>query len=133
MYKVEATIRPERLEEVTDALLALGFDEFMVLRAYGHGVQPGTIASYRGVAYKMPFVHQLRVELRVSETALNPVVEGIAAAARTGDPGDGKIFITPLPDEMEIDLDRSAPAPQRQPTPRPILATTSHCAGSQGW
>ena len=63
MYKIEAIIHPDRLDQVKEALLKQGFPEFVVAEAHGHGSRPGQIAQYRGVAYEIPFVHQARVEL----------------------------------------------------------------------
>ncbi len=133
MYKIEAFIRPERLDEVKDALIAEGYEEFTVLDAHGHGSQRGPTMFYRGSAYTTTFVHQFRVEVRVPDSALNLVVDAIVKAAHTGKAGDGKIFVTDLADEIEISIDRCTPARKQQSPPphspqRPRLATTTDAA-----
>jgi nitrogen regulatory protein PII len=102
MYKVEAVIRPERLELVAEKLLQLGFTEYVVSEVHGHESQPATTACYRGVSYSVPYSNYVRIELAVPATSLDVLLERIVAGAFTGDPGDGKIFISDLSDVIDI-------------------------------
>ena len=115
MYKVEALIRMERLEEVKNALLAAGIEEFVMAEVRGYCPKDGRAACYRGITYDVSFTPQLRFELHVSKSALDVVVQGILNAASTGQPGDGKIFVTQLGDVVEIDLDRPSTATEFRP------------------
>jgi nitrogen regulatory protein PII len=133
MYKVEALIRPDSLEDVKYGLLALGYDDFVVADAMGHGAQLGQTACYRGVKYELPFVHQLRVELSVPETALEAVIERIVNAAHTGQPGDGKIFVTSLAEVIEIGIDRPMATAMSHSDVRPRLAATADANWPGGW
>jgi nitrogen regulatory protein P-II 1 len=132
MYKIEAIVRPDRLDPVKEALMNQGFDEFVVAEVHGHGSQAGPVACYRGVSYEIPFTHQARVELSVPETALEVVVDCVVKAARTGQAGDGRVFVTPLSDVIEISLESPA-APESRPSSRPHLAATANAAWQRGW
>jgi nitrogen regulatory protein P-II 1 len=111
MYKVEAIIRPARLEQVKEKLLQLGLSEFVIAEVHGHDPQAGEAICYRGVPLLVPFVHQLRVELAVPPSAVEAVIERITEAAFTGEPVDRKIFVTALCDV--IDIAPAAPAVAR--------------------
>jgi nitrogen regulatory protein P-II 1 len=132
MYKIEAIVRPDRLDFVKEALVDQGFDEFVVADVHGHGSERGPVACYRGVSYEISFAHQARVELSVPESALEVAVDCIVKAARTGQPGDGRVFVTPLSEVIEISLDRRA-APESRPSSRPQLAATADAAWPRGW
>ncbi len=122
MFKVDAIFRLERLEEVTNVLVAQGFEEFTVTEVRGHGSGETPTACYRGITYETPFVPQARLELSVSDDVLDLVIECITKAAHTGKPGDGKILVTQLADVIEIRIDRRAvEAHDRRPL-RPRLA-----------
>jgi nitrogen regulatory protein PII len=133
MYKVEAVIRPESLKDVEYALSVLGFDEFTVADAHGHGAQHGPAACYRGVTYELPFVRQMLVEVSVPETALDVVIERIVNSAHTGRPGDGRIFVTPLDEVIEIGTDRPPADAMVRPRTRPRLASIADSTWPSSW
>ncbi len=102
MYKVEAIIRPARLEQVKEKLLQLGLSDFSIAEVQGHDAEAGQTICYRGVSHVVPFVHQLRVELALPPNAVDAAVERIVESAFTGEPGDGKIFVTALCEVIDI-------------------------------
>jgi nitrogen regulatory protein P-II 1 len=116
MYKVEAVIQLKWLDDVQNALLALGFEDFVITELCGHDSLEGQAGCYRGVTYDIPFKRQICVELSVQEPALNIVVECIRNAVRLSTPGAGKIFVTQLADVIEISLDRPMPPTHDPPT-----------------
>ena len=102
MYKVEAVIRPDRLETVAEKLVQLGFSEYIVTEVQGHDSQRATTACYRGARYTVPYSDYVRIELAVPATALDVLLERMVAGDFTGEPGDGKIFISELSDVIDI-------------------------------
>jgi nitrogen regulatory protein P-II 1 len=133
MYKIEAIVRPDRLGFVKEALVDQGYDEFAVTEVHGHGAQPGPTARYRGVAYELPFVHEVNVELAVPDTSLDVVIDCIIKAARTGKAGDGKIFVTPLDEVIEIGIGAPVAAAESRSNARPRLAATADAGWSSAW
>jgi nitrogen regulatory protein P-II 1 len=133
MYKIEAIVRPETLEDVKYALFALGYDDFIVADAKGHCGEREQEICYRGVRYQIPFVRQLRVELSVPETALEAVIERIAGAAHTGQSGDGKIFVTSLAEVIDIGVEQPSPAESPELRARPCLAATANSSWPSAW
>ena len=115
MFKVEAIVRPKALQDVKEGLEALGCDDFVVSDVQGNSDQPGHAACYRGVNYDLPLVHQLRIEVCVTETMLEAVIDRIANAAHTGQPGDGMIFISALADVIDIGGEHRGPPRRRAP------------------
>jgi nitrogen regulatory protein PII len=116
MYKVEAVIQLERLDDVKNALVAQGLEEFVVSELHGHDSLEEQTGCYRGVTYEIPFKRQICVELSVPEPALDVVIGCIRKAVHSGTPGVGKIFITQLADVIEISLDRPVPPAHDPPT-----------------
>ncbi len=102
MVKVEAVIRPERFEQVRDALQGLGVKGMSLTEIRGCGRQQGFTERYRGTEYVMNLLPKLRIEAVVSEDQLDGIVQAIGDAARTGEVGDGKIFILPVLDVVRI-------------------------------
>jgi nitrogen regulatory protein P-II 1 len=100
MKKVEAIIKPFKLDEVKEALNDIGVSGITVTEAKGFGRQKGHTELYRGAEYIVDFLPKVRLEVVVDDGQVDRVVEAIAAAARTGRIGDGKIFVTPV--EMAI-------------------------------
>jgi nitrogen regulatory protein P-II 1 len=96
MKKVEAIIKPYKLDEVKDALTAMGVIGMTVSEVRGFGRQKGHTELYRGSEYTIDFLPKIRVELVVADHLVEKVVDTIAAAARTGSIGDGKVFVTPV-------------------------------------
>lgn len=103
MNKVEAIVRPERLEVVKEALAAAGFVGLNIVAVTGRGVQRGIVHTGRGgEEYRVDMLPKTKVELVVSDGNTEKVVNTILQAARTGAIGDGKIFIIPVADAIRV-------------------------------
>ena len=102
MRKVEAIIRPFKLDEVKIALVNAGIVGMTVTEVRGFGRQKGMTERYRGSEYTVEFLQKLKVEIVVEDNQVDMVVEKIIAAARTGEIGDGKIFISPVEQVIRI-------------------------------
>src|SRR5215472_3737742 len=102
MKKIEAVIKPFKLDEVKEALQALGVQGMTVLEAKGYGRQKGHTELYRGAEYVVDFLPKLKVEVVVGDDQLAPALEAIQAAARTGRIGDGKIFVSEITEVVRI-------------------------------
>ena len=96
MKYIIAVIKPFKLEEVREALGAIGVQGITVTEVKGHGRQRGHTEFYRGAEYAVSFVPKLRIEIAVESGLAAKVVEAIQTAAKTGQIGDGKIFVLPL-------------------------------------
>jgi nitrogen regulatory protein P-II 2 len=99
---VIAVIKPFKLEEVRDALTAIGIHGMTVSEVKGYGRQKGHMEIYRGAEYAVNFLPKVRIEVAVPSEQLDRVVETIGAAAKTGQIGDGKIFVTPVEQAVRI-------------------------------
>ena len=102
MKIVMAIIKPFKLEEVRDALTAIGVHGLTVTEVKGYGRQKGHTEIYRGAEYAVSFLPKLKIEVAVSTDVADKVVEAIIAAARTGQIGDGKIFVYSLDSAVRI-------------------------------
>jgi nitrogen regulatory protein P-II 2 len=102
MKIVMAIIKPFKLEEVRDALTGLGVHGLTVTEVKGYGRQKGHTEIYRGAEYAVSFLPKLKIEVAVGTELVPQVTEAIAAAARTGQIGDGKIFVMPLEKAVRI-------------------------------
>ncbi len=102
MKIVMAIIKPFKLEEVRDALTALGVHGLTVTEVKGYGRQKGHTEIYRGAEYAVSFLPKLKIEVAVSAEMADKVVEAIVATARTGQIGDGKIFVYGLDSAVRI-------------------------------
>ncbi len=102
MKYIIAVIKPFKLEEVREALGAIGVQGITVTEVKGHGRQRGHTEFYRGAEYTVSFVPKVKLELAVDESAVEHVVEAIRAAGQTGQIGDGKIFILPLEQAVRV-------------------------------
>jgi nitrogen regulatory protein P-II 2 len=102
MRIVMAIIKPFKLEEVRDALTSLGVHGLTVTEVKGYGRQKGHTEIYRGAEYAVSFLPKLKIEVAVPADLVGRVIEGIAGAARTGQIGDGKIFVMPLERAVRI-------------------------------
>jgi nitrogen regulatory protein P-II 2 len=102
MKIVMAIIKPFKLEEVRDALTAIGVHGLTVTEVKGYGRQKGHTEIYRGAEYAVSFLPKLKIEVAVHEEVAAKVVEAIVAAARTGQIGDGKIFVYSLDGAVRI-------------------------------
>ena len=102
MKLVIAIIKPFKLDEVRDALTNLGVHGMTVTEVKGYGRQKGHMEIYRGAEYAVNFLPKIRVEAAVSSEQVDRVVDAIANAAKTGQIGDGKIFVTSLEQAVRI-------------------------------
>ncbi len=102
MKLVTAIIKPFKLEEVRDALLAIGVHGLTITEVKGYGRQKGHTEIYRGAEYAVNFLPKIRIEVAVAAEEADKVVEAIGAAAKTGQIGDGKIFVTPIDQALRI-------------------------------
>ncbi len=102
MIRIEAIIRPSRLDEVKSALDDMGITGMSVLEIKGAGKQKGYTQHYRGSEYQVNLLPKLQIIVVVPDAKLDLVVEAIENAARTGEIGDGKIFVTPVTEAIRI-------------------------------
>ncbi len=102
MRIVMAIIKPFKLEEVRDALTSIGVHGLTVTEVKGYGRQKGHTEIYRGAEYAVSFLPKLKIEVAVPADAVERVTEAITAAAKTGQIGDGKIFVMPLERAVRI-------------------------------
>jgi nitrogen regulatory protein P-II 2 len=102
MKLVIAVIKPFKLDEVRDALTRLGIHGMTVAEVKGYGRQKGHTEIYRGAEYVVNFLPKLRVEVAIASEQLDQVMDALTAAARTGQIGDGKIFVTPIEQALRI-------------------------------
>ena len=102
MKIVMAIIKPFKLEEVRDALTAIGVHGMTITEVKGYGRQKGHTEIYRGAEYAVNFLPKIRIEVAVATDAADRVVEAIGTAAKTGQIGDGKIFVAPIEQAVRI-------------------------------
>lgn len=102
MKKIEAIIKPFKLDEVKESLHEIGLQGITVLEAKGFGRQKGHTELYRGAEYVVDFLPKVKIEIVVDDNLLERAVEAIQQAAQTGRIGDGKIFITPVDDAIRV-------------------------------
>jgi nitrogen regulatory protein P-II 1 len=102
MKKIEAIIKPFKLDEVKEALQEAGLQGITVTEVKGFGRQKGHTELYRGAEYVVDFLPKVKIEIIVPDNVVERTVDAIVNAARTGRIGDGKIFITPVEDAIRI-------------------------------
>ena len=102
MKKIEAVIQPFKLEDVKEALKAIGIDGMTITEVRGHGRQKGHKEVYRGQEYNVDLLPKVKLELVIPSNRSDEVVKAITAAARTGKIGDGKIFLYDVGDAVRI-------------------------------
>jgi nitrogen regulatory protein P-II 2 len=102
MKLVTAIIKPFKVDEVRDALLAAGVHGMTITEVKGYGRQKGHTEIYRGAEYAVNFMPKIRVEVAVPSDQVDRIVATISGAAKTGQIGDGKIFITPIDQALRI-------------------------------
>jgi nitrogen regulatory protein P-II 1 len=102
MKKVEAIIRPDRLQQVQDGLDQLGASGLTVTEVLGCGAQRGYTETYRGARANISLQRKVKVEVVIAEANVQSVIDAIATAAKTGEVGDGKIFVLPVDDAVRI-------------------------------
>jgi nitrogen regulatory protein P-II 1 len=102
MKRIEAIIQPHKLDEVKEALIAIGVTGMTISEVRGHGRQKGHTEMYRGAEYKVDLLPKVRIEMIVPDSRSEQVTETLATSARTGKIGDGKIFISPIEEVVRI-------------------------------
>jgi nitrogen regulatory protein P-II 1 len=102
MRKIEAVIKPFKLDEVKEALHEIGIQGMTVTEVKGFGRQKGHTELYRGAEYLVDFLPKIKIEIAVSDEMVDKVVEAIVGAANTGRIGDGKIFVLPMEEAVRI-------------------------------
>ena len=102
MKKVEAIIKPFKLDEVKEALQEIGVEGLTVLEAKGFGRQKGHTELYRGAEYIVDFLPKVKVEVVIPDQMLDPVIDAILAAAKTDKIGDGKVFVSTIDKAIRI-------------------------------
>jgi nitrogen regulatory protein P-II 1 len=102
MKKIEAIIKPFKLDDVKEALHELGLQGITVLEAKGFGRQKGHTELYRGAEYVVDFLPKVKIELIVDDGLVEQAIESILQAARTGRIGDGKIFVTTVEEAIRV-------------------------------
>ena len=102
MKKIEAIIKPFKLEEVKDALGEVGVEGMTVSEVKGFGRQKGHTEIYRGSEYTVDFLPKIKIEVVLAESQVSPAVEAIIKAAKTGKIGDGKVFVSSIDNAIRI-------------------------------
>ncbi len=110
MKKIEAIIKPFKLDNVKEALEEIGVQGITVSEVRGFGRQKGHTEVYRGAEYVVDLLPKLKIEVVIAESLTRPVVEAIQKAAHTGKIGDGKIFVLPVEDVLRIRTQESGEA-----------------------
>ncbi len=109
MKKIEAVIKPFKLDEVKEALQELGVQGMTVLEAKGYGRQKGQTELYRGAEYVVDFLPKIKIEVVIDEAQVQAALEAIAGAARTGRIGGGKVFVSDVQEVMRIRTGETGP------------------------
>lgn len=107
MKKIEAIIRPFKLDEVKEALLEEGIKGLTITEVRGYGRQKGHKEVYRGSEYQIEFIPKVKIEVVVEESMAETVISAILRVAKTGQVGDGKIFVSDIQDVIRIRTDES--------------------------
>jgi nitrogen regulatory protein PII len=102
MKKIEAIIKPFKLDDVKQALSEIGITGMTVSEVKGHGRQKGHKEIYRGAEYQVDFLPKTKIEIIVDQSMVDPVVKKILESARTGKIGDGKIFVMPVEEVIRV-------------------------------
>ena len=110
MKKIEAIIRPFRIDDVREALTEIGIKGMTLTEVKGYGRQKGHTELYRGSEYQIDFLPKMKIEVIVADDAVDRVVDTIIAAAKTGQVGDGKIFVYPVEDAIRVRTGESGEA-----------------------
>lgn len=102
MKKIEAIIKPFKLEDVKEALAGVGVEGMTVSEVKGFGRQKGHTEIYRGSEYTVDFLPKIKVEVVLADSQVDAAVQAIVKAAKTGKIGDGKVFVSPIEDAVRI-------------------------------
>jgi nitrogen regulatory protein PII len=107
MKKIEAIIRPFKLDEVKEALVEEGIRGLTISEVRGYGRQKGHTETYRGSEYQIEFIPKIKIEIVVDDSLLDKVIDAILRTAKTGQVGDGKIFISDVQEAIRIRTEES--------------------------
>ncbi|MBK7498567.1 MAG: P-II family nitrogen regulator [Ignavibacteriales bacterium] len=107
MKKIEAIIRPFKLDEVKEALVEEGIHGLTISEVRGYGRQKGHTETYRGSEYQIEFIPKIKIEIVVDDSLLDKVIDAILRSAKTGQVGDGKIFISDVQEVIRIRTEES--------------------------
>ncbi len=110
MKKIEAVIQPFKLEDVKEALKAIGIDGMTIIEVRGHGRQKGHKEVYRGQEYQVDLLPKVKLEMIVASARAEEVIQALSSAARTGKIGDGKIFVYDVEEAIRIRNDERGEA-----------------------
>ena len=102
MKKIEAIIRPTKLEDVRRALQTVGYAGVMITEIEGHGKQKGIVQQWRGKKYKVELLSKIKIEVVVKDSQVKDIVKTIIQSAKTGEIGDGKIFVYNIENAIRI-------------------------------
>ncbi len=102
MKKLEVIIRPEKLEGVRSALDKVGYAGLMITEIEGHGKQRGVVQQWRGEKYKVEYLPKVKIEIVVKDADVERIAKAVIESAKTGEIGDGKIFISNIEDAIRI-------------------------------
>ena len=102
MKKIEAVIQPHKLDEVKEALLAIGVEGITISEVRGHGRQKGHTETYRGAEYKVDLLPKVKLEMFVPDARAEQIIGVLSAAAKSGKIGDGKIFVSSIEEAVRI-------------------------------
>src|SRR5438445_11156639 len=102
MKLLKSIVRPNKVDEVKDALTRIGISGMTVTEVRGHGKQKGHTAIYRGKEYNVSLLPKMEIEIVVADAIVDEVVKAIMQAARTGEIGDGRVFVSPVTQSYKI-------------------------------
>ena len=102
MKKIEAILRPEKLDEVRRALEKVGFPGLNISEVEGHGKQKGVVQQWRGEQYRVELLPKVKLEIVVNDRDVQKIVKAVQEVAKTGAVGDGKIFVSPVEEAIRI-------------------------------
>ena len=102
MKLIKSIVRPNKVDEVKDALTRIGISGMTVTEVRGHGKQKGHTAIYRGKEYNVSLLPKMQIEVVVEDSVLDEAIKAIISSARTGEIGDGRVFVLPVADSYKI-------------------------------
>jgi len=102
MKRIEAIVRPEKLEDIVEQLESLGHSGITVTQVEGHGRQKGIVEQFRGKEYKLLLIPKVKIEAVVNDALVEKIIDAIVTTAFTGNVGDGKIFISDVADAVRV-------------------------------
>jgi nitrogen regulatory protein P-II 1 len=110
MKKIEAIIRPFKIDDVREALIEIGIKGMTITEVKGYGRQKGHTEMYRGSEYQIDFLPKMKIEIIAPDESVDKIVDTIIKSAKTGQVGDGKIFVYPVEDVIRVRTEESGEA-----------------------